>query len=166
LSPLQFAPLVAEDWSSVRRILAEGIATGAATFETEPPSWGEWDEAHLKQCRLVARHEGEVVGWTALTRYSRRAVYAGVAEISIYVAEARRNRGVGKALLAAAVAATEEAGFWTLLAGVFPENAASRAVHEACGFREVGVRERLGKLRGVWRDVLLFERRSAVRGVD
>jgi phosphinothricin acetyltransferase len=166
LAALEFAPLVPEDWSRVRRILEEGIATGQATFQTEAPSWGEWDEAHLKQCRMVARLEGEIAGWSALQRYSRRPVYAGAAEVSLYVGQDWRNRGVGKSLLAATVAASEDAGFWTLFAGVFPENAASRAVHASCGFREVGVRERLGKLHGVWRDVLLLERRSSVRGAD
>jgi phosphinothricin acetyltransferase len=149
------------DWDDVRRIYAEGIATGNATFETEPPSWETWDAAHLKDCRLVARDGESVVGWAALSRVSDRCVYGGVAEVSVYVAGSARGRGVGRALLAELVRASEDAGLWTLQAGIFPENAASIAIHHGCGFRTVGIREKLGKMRGAWRDVALLERRSS-----
>jgi len=150
-----------EDWDDVRRIYAEGIATGNATFETEPPAWEAWDRAHRADCRLVAREGGRVVGWAALSRVSERCVYGGVAEVSVYVAGAARGRGAGRRLLEELVRASEEAGLWTLQAGIFPENAASITLHERCGFRKVGVRERLGRLGSAWRDVALLERRSA-----
>ena len=124
------------------------------------PPWEEWDEAHLPRHRLVAERAGDVVGWAALSPVSGRCVYAGVAEDSVYVAGTARGRGVGRSLLAALVAGAEAAGIWTVQAGIFPENRASIALHQACGFRTVGVRERLGRLGGVWRDVVLLERRS------
>lgn len=150
-----------EDWPAVQAIYLEGIATGNATFETSAPQWEIWDVGHLKSCRLVARLEGEIVGWAALSPVSGRCVYAGVAEVSVYVAEKGRGRGVGGALLKALVEASEREGIWTLQAGIFPENQASIAIHLRCGFREVGRRERIGKMSGRWRDVLLLERRSA-----
>jgi L-amino acid N-acyltransferase YncA len=152
--------LEARDWPAVRSIFEEGIATGQATFETEAPSWEDWDGAHLTQVRLVAEQDGEVVGWAALSPYSSRAVYAGVAEVSVYVAAPARGRGVGRALLEALVERSEAAGIWTLEAGIFPENRASVTLHLGCGFRVVGLRERIGQLDGQWRDVLLLERRS------
>jgi L-amino acid N-acyltransferase YncA len=151
-----------EDWPGVRAILEEGIADGGATFETRTPSWAEWDAAHLEGHRLVAREGGEVVGWAALSPVSSRPAYGGVAEVSVYVAGAARGRGVGRALLGALVSASEKAGMWTLQALLFPENAASVALHRSAGFREVGHRERIGRLRGEWRDTLLMERRSPV----
>lgn len=154
------------DWEAVRNIYAEGIATGNATIETEPPSWEVWNTRHLPYCRLVARRNGTVVGWAALGPYSGRCAYNGVAEVSIYVAEHARSQGVGRALLNAIVAESERRGIWTLQAGVFPENTISIALHTKCGFRTVGTRERLGKLNGVWRNVVLLERRSTVVGVD
>ena len=144
----------------MRAIFGEGIATGQATFETETPSWEHWDGVH-SSC-LVAEEDGGVVGWAALAPYSERAVYAGVVEESIYVAERARGRGVGRTLLEELVRRSEQAGIWTLEAGVFPENRASVALHLGCGFRIVGVRERIGRLNGEWRDVLLLERRSEV----
>ncbi|MFO7696880.1 MAG: N-acetyltransferase family protein [Anaerolineae bacterium] len=154
-------PLRPEDWPAVVRIYREGIATGQATFELEAPDWALWDRHHLPEPRLVARDEGGViVGWAALSPVSARAVYRGVAEVSVYVATAERSQGIGRALLEALIAASERAGLWTLQAGIFPENVASLRLHAACGFRVVGRRERLGQLRGVWRDVLLLERRS------
>jgi phosphinothricin acetyltransferase len=152
--------LEARDWPAVRSIFEEGIATGQATFETEAPSWEDWDGAHLTQVRLVAEQDGEVVGWAALSPYSSRPVYAGVAEESVYVAAPARGRGVGRALLEALVERSEAAGIWTLEAGIFPENRASVTLHLGCGFRVVGLRERIGQLDGQWRDVLLLERRS------
>ncbi len=153
-------PMAPADWDEVRRIYAEGIATGNATLETEPPSWESWDSAHRPDCRLIAREGRQVLGWAALSRVSERCAYGGVAEVSVYVAEDARGRGVGQRLLDELVRASEEAGVWTLQAGVFPENVASIAIHERCGFRVVGVRERLGRLHGVWRDVTLLEKRS------
>ncbi len=158
----QITNMEATDWEVVRAIYLEGMATGNATFETQAPSWEAWDQAHLRTCRLVGRRDGAIVGWGALSPVSRRAVYAGVAEVSLYVAAAARGQGVGKALLQALIAESEAAGIWTLQAGIFPENLASVAMHKSCGFREVGRRERIGQLNGVWRDVLLLERRSKV----
>jgi L-amino acid N-acyltransferase YncA len=148
------------DWPEVSRIYAEGIATGNATFETEVPSWEAWDAAHLPGHRLVAEREGRVVGWIALAPVSSRCCYAGVAEISAYVGEAARGEGVGAELLAAVIESSERTGIWTLQTGVFPENEASVALLRRFGFRVVGTQERIGRLHGVWRDVLLLERRS------
>lgn len=159
-----------EDWEQVRAIYLEGIASGHATFERDAPSWEKWDEKHLRECRLVARRNNvddmRVVGWAALSPVSDRCVYAGVAEVSVYVAAEARGQGAGRVLLGALVAASEKCGIWTLQAGIFPENTASTRLHLDCGFREVGRRERLGRMNGVWRDVLLLERRSASVGVD
>jgi phosphinothricin acetyltransferase len=154
------------DWEAVKRIYEEGIATGNATFETAAPGWKEWDEAHLPDYRLVGCKEGEVVAWAALGPYSRRAAYAGVAEVSIYVAEAVRGQGVGRALLRAVVESTEARGIWTLQAGVFSENESSLRLHRALGFRTVGTRRRIGRLNGRWRNVVLLERRSETVGLD
>jgi phosphinothricin acetyltransferase len=154
-----------KDWDAIRTIYLEGIATGNATFETDAPTWEAWDQGHLRDCRLVARTDDRVVGWAALSPVSGRCVYAGVAAVSVYVAKAARGRGVGKALLHALVEGSESQGFWTLEAGIFPENAASIALHKSCGFREVGRRERIGQMDGIWRDTLLLERRSKMVGV-
>jgi phosphinothricin acetyltransferase len=147
----------------VRAIYEEGIRSGDATFETEPPTWQEWAAAHPEH-RLVAEPEGRVVGWAAIAPASSRHCYRGVGEVSVYVAEAARGGGVGRVLLEQLVELSERAGYWTLTAGVFPENEASLRLHRACGFREVGIRERLGESRGVWRDVVLLERRSRLVG--
>jgi L-amino acid N-acyltransferase YncA len=165
--PVEIAPMTAADWEGVRRVYAEGIATGSATLETEVPSWEVWDRAHLPACRLVARADGDdaLLGWAALSRVSDRCVYGGVAEVSVYVSSAARGQGLGTRLLERLVSCSEEAGLWTLQAGIFPENTASIAIHQKCGFRTIGVRERLGRLRGVWRDVALLERRSPRVGV-
>jgi L-amino acid N-acyltransferase YncA len=154
----------AADWPAVRDIYAEGIATGQGTFEERPPSWEEWDLDHLRECRLVARRHGRVVAWAALAPVSRRQVYRGVAEVSMYVAAAERDSGVGRALGEALVEASERAGIWTLEGWIFPENRASLALCESFGCRVVGVRERLGRMGERWRDVLLVERRSPVVG--
>jgi phosphinothricin acetyltransferase len=148
------------DWQDVARIFEEGIRTGNATFETTAPTWETWDAGHLADHRLVVTLDGDVVGWAALSGVSDRACYSGVAEHSIYVAERVRGLGFGRQLLAALVAAADAGGIWTLQSGVFPENEASLALHLSLGFRVVGVRERLGRLDGVWRDVVLLERRS------
>lgn len=149
-----------EDWEAVRSIYLQGIATGNATFATSAPTWEEWDATHQPFCRLVARSADELIGWAALSPYSRRRVYAGVAEISIYIAESARGRGVGASLMSALIDESEQNGIWTLQAGIFPENEASVALHQRFGFRVVGVRERIGQMNGVWRDVVLMERRS------
>lgn len=148
----------------VRAIYEEGMATGNATFETAAPDWQDWDADHVASCRIVAAVDGTVVGWAALGPVSRRAAYRGVAEVSVYVAGAARGRGVGRALLEELVGQAERAGFWTLQASIFPENLASLRLHLACGFREIGRRERIGRLHGAWRDTVLLERRSATVG--
>ena len=152
-------PLLPSDWPAVAAIFAEGIATGDATFERSVPSWEEWDARHLREHRFVAEADGEVAGWIAVVPYSSRGVYRGVGEESVYVAERARGLGVGRALLSALIVSARDGGLWTLQAGVFPENEASLALHRAHGFREVGRRERIGQLGGVWRDVLLLELR-------
>jgi L-amino acid N-acyltransferase YncA len=153
-----------EDWPAVREIYREGIATGNATFETELPDWKKWDGVHRGDCRLVARDRNRVLGWAALSPVSIRRVYAGVAEVSVYVSASARGLGLGKELLEALVAESERHGVWTLQAGIFPENLASVALHQSCGFRKVGVRRQIGKMSDLWRDVVLFERRSSVVG--
>lgn len=160
--PLRVTALGQDDWPRVAAIYAAGIVDGQATFETAVPTWPAWDAAHLPAPRLAAREADDLVGWAALSPVSSRCVYAGVAEISIYVDRAWRGRGVGRLLLSRLVTASEEAGMWTLQAGVFPENEASLRLHARCGFRVVGVQERLGRLAGQWRDVVLLERRSPV----
>jgi len=160
------------DWPAVRSIYEQGIATGQATFAAAAPeNWGQWDSSHLMVGRLVARRPAGVVGWTALSAVSSRCVYAGVAELSVYVSAETRGTGVGRLLLAALIAATEQAGIWTLQAGIFPENFPSLALHRQMGFRDIGRRERVGKMTfgpqaGRWRDVLFLERRSIVAGID
>jgi L-amino acid N-acyltransferase YncA len=148
------------DWTEVARIFGEGIATGNATFETKVPSWEAWDAAHLSAHRLVTERDGQVVGWIALAPVSARQCYAGVAEVSVYVGEEVRGEGVGAELLSALVESSERAGIWTLETGVFPENEPSLRLLRRFGFRAVGRRERIGRLHGVWRDVVLLERRS------
>jgi L-amino acid N-acyltransferase YncA len=147
------------DWPRVAAIWAEGIATGIATFETEPPSWQSFDAGRLPLGRFVAEHRGRVVGWAALSPVSTRPCYAGVAENSVYVAADARGLGVGTALMTVLVEAARQAGIWTIQCNVFPENAASRALHERAGFRVVGRRERIAQLDGVWRDTLFLELR-------
>jgi phosphinothricin acetyltransferase len=148
------------DWPAVEAIFVDGIATGDATFETAPPSWGEFDASRLPEHRLVAVEDERVVGWVALSPTSSRECYVGVVEHSVYVAEDARGRGIGRALMEALIEGAEAAGLWTIETGVFPENAASLALHERLGFRVVGRRERIAQLDGVWRDTILLERRS------
>ena len=164
---ITIGPMTADDWPAVRRIYAEGIATGNATLEREAPDWQHFDHSHPAECRLVAREgpRGPVVGWTALGHYSARKVYSGVAWESVYVGEEARGRGVGRSLLTALIAVSEAAGYWTLFAGVLAENGPSLALHEAVGFRRMGVQRGLGQDGlGRWRDVVLLERRSEVVG--
>jgi phosphinothricin acetyltransferase len=156
----------ADDWAGVRSIYLEGIATGVATFETGAPAWEKWDAGHFQKMRLVERDMNDVIlGWAAVSPVSDRCVYGGVAEVSVYVGERGRGRGVGRVLLQALIEASERNRIWTLQAGVFPENVASIKLHLRCGFREVGLRERIGKLNGIWRDTLLLERRSEHVGI-
>ena len=162
---LTIQPMTQADWPAVQRIYADGIATGNATFETQTPDWEIWDGGHLADCRLVALLDGVVVAWAALSPVSARACYAGVAEHSIYVDERHRGRGIGKALLKEFVRQAEQHGFWTIQSSIFPENAASIAIHLACGFRVVGRRKRVAMQNGVWRDTVLVERRSRVVGL-
>lgn len=166
MTDLVLRPLVRADWPAVEEIYEEGITTGHATFELAPPGWEEWDAEHAACCRLVAEDDGAILGWAALSPISDRCVYGGVAEVSVYVAGEAQGRGIGTRLLESLVKASEDAGYWTLQAGIFPENMGSVRIHERCGFRILGVRERLGKLNGVWRDVLLMERRSSVVGAS
>ena len=154
------------DWDEVREIYLEGIAGGQATFETEAPSWENWDANHLSIARLLAREGKKTIGWAALSPVSSRRVYAGVAETSVYVARERRGTGVGRLLLEGLISESEQNGIWMLQAVMFPENTASVALHRAAGFREVGRRERISKLNGKWRDTILLERRSRLVGVD
>jgi len=159
-STFHISPMLAGHWPAVERIYLEGMATGNATFETESPGWKNWDAKHHRHSRLVAFDGEDLLGWAALSPVSTRLVYVGVAEVSIYVAASARGKGVGRELLRALIEQSEQNGIWTLQAGIFPENRASIALHEAHGFREVGRRQRIGQLKGVWRDVILLERRS------
>jgi phosphinothricin acetyltransferase len=160
-------PMTAADWPAVRRIHQEGIATGVATLDPESPDWERWDAGHRADCRFVARIDGVVVGWTALSPYSGRAVYAGVAWESVYVGKGARRSGVGTALLERLVIESEAAGIWTVLAGILADNRPSLALHLRAGFREIGINHRLGRGKdGRWRDVVLMERRSEVVGGD
>lgn len=154
------------DWEQVRLIYLEGIKAGNSTFEIEAPSWEQWDQAHLELARLVMRDGDKVLGWAALSPVSKRNVYRGVAEVTVYVTESARGEGIGRALLEALKDESERNGIWTLQASIFPENTASARLHLRCGFREVGRRERIATLNGVWRDTLLFERRSKNVGLS
>lgn len=158
--------MTADHWEKVRAIYIEGIESGNATFETEAPDWDEWNRGHIGPCRMVALRGREVAGWVALSAVSRRAAYAGVAEVSVYVAADARGGGIGHALLTGLIPASEDAGFWTLQASVFPENEATLRLHRRAGFREVGRRERIGRHQGRWRDTILLERRSSRAGID
>src|SRR5947209_14016451 len=164
MSEIAIVPIVTEDWPAVREIYLQGIRTGNATFEQDAPEWEKWNASHLPSCRLVARSADVILGWGALSPVSSRCVYAGVADLSIYVAEQVRGRGIGLKLLNALIEASEQAGIWTLQAGIFPENVASIELHKRCGFRVVGRREKIGCMDGRWRDVMLLERRSGVAG--
>lgn len=156
----------ADDWEQVKSIYIEGIETGNATFQQIAPSWEEWDESHLSVCRLVVRSNGQVLGWAALSPVSSRCVYAGVAEVSIYVGQDQQGKGIGSSLMENLIKSSEQNGIWTLQAGIFPENKSSNGLHKKWGFKEVGRREKIGKMNGIWRDVLLLERRSDIVGVD
>ncbi len=159
-------PMKASDWEQVEKIYYAGIMTGMATFQTQSPSWEEWDRGHLSNCRFVARYNHEVIGWVALSPSSSRCCYAGVAEVSIYISEQYKGMGVGTALLNQAIICSEENGIWTISSGIIEENVQSIALHKKCGFREIGRREKIAKMpNGVWHDVILMERRSTVVGL-
>lgn len=158
--PVIIDQMKASDWEQVRAIYLEGIRSGHSTFETDAPSWEKWDEGHLQFARLVMRDGETVLGWAALSPVSKRHVYRGVAEVTVYVSEAVHGQGIGRALLEALIDESERNGIWTLQASIFPENTASVQLHLRCGFREVGRRERIAMLNNIWRDTLLFERRS------
>ena len=154
-----------EHWQEVRAIYEDGIKTGNATFEVSAPEWKVWDEAHLQHCRFIADENDKILGWAALSPVSDRCVYAGVAEVSVYVNTTARGKGLGKMLLEKLIEESEADNLWTLQAGIFPENIASIKIHQHCGFRVIGKRERIGKINSIWRDTLLLERRSNKVGV-
>lgn len=159
---MEIVSLLPEHWAAVKTVYEQGIATGHATFQTSAPEWAEWDGSHLKHSRLVALENGQVIGWAALTPVSGRCVYSGVAEVSVYIAPDQRGKKIGETLLKALISSSERHDIWTLQAGIFPENTASLKIHENCGFRKVGTRERIGQMHGVWRDTVLLERRSKI----
>jgi phosphinothricin acetyltransferase len=161
---IDIRPLNQEDWNSVAGIYKEGIETGNATFQTEIPTWDVWNAGHLKACRLVAILNNEITGWAALTPVSGRSVYTGVAEVSVYVSNQFKGQKVGTKLLSALITESEKEGIWTLQASIFPENPTSIKIHENMGFRKVGIREKIGRIYGIWRDTILLERRSKIIG--
>lgn len=156
----------AADWTNVAEIYRQGIETGNATFQQEIPTWDDWNNGHIKSCRIVAEIDNEIVGWAALTAVSGRCVYAGVAEVSVYISNNYRGQKIGTKLLDKLIAESENEKLWTLQAGIFPENIASLKIHEDLGFRKIGHREKIGKMNGIWRDTVLLERRSKVIGID
>ena len=157
--------MTADDWKNVSEIYRQGIETGNATFQQEIPTYTDWENGHLKNCRIVAIKDNEVAGWAALTPVSGRCVYAGVAEVSVYVADKNRGHKIGHKLLEKLIIESENEKLWTLQAGIFPENIASLKIHEALGFRKIGHRERIGQMNGIWRDIILLERRSKLIGI-
>ena len=157
--------MTADDWKNVSEIYRQGIETGNATFQQEIPTYTDWDNGHLKNCRIVAIKDNEVAGWAALTPVSGRCVYAGVAEVSVYVSDKNRGHKIGHKLLEKLIIESENEKLWTLQAGIFPENIASLKIHEALGFRKIGHRERIGQMNGIWRDIILLERRSKLIGI-
>jgi len=163
---MQIREMLPTNWDSVARIYAEGIATGYATFEKSVPTYEAWDSTHLQSCRIVVVDNNNILGWAALSPVSSRCVYGGVAEVSVYVAKEHFGKGVGKMLMNHLISASEKIGLWTLQSGVFPENESSIALHRKVGFRYIGKRERVGQLDGIWKDNLLFERRSKTVGIN
>jgi len=163
---IKLETMTEDHWESVLKIYKEGIATGNATFQQELPTYLEWDNNHLKNCRIVALLKNKIVGWAALSPVSGRCVYAGVAEVSVYVSEKFRGLKIGKQLLKKLIIESEKEELWTLQAGVFPENISSIKIHEQLGFRRVGYREKIGQMNGVWRDTILLEKRSELIGFN
>jgi L-amino acid N-acyltransferase YncA len=166
MNDITIRTMLATDWESVANIYKQGIDTGMATFETKVPTFEMWDKAHLSYCRFVAESTTEIIGWVALSPVSNRCVYGGIAEISVYISENSRGKGLGKLLIEHVISASEQEGIWTLQSGIFPTNYGSIKIHEAAGFRMIGKRERVGKLHGQWVDNVLFERRSSIVGID
>jgi len=166
MKPIAIRKMESTDWDSVSNIYEEGIATGMATFETKAPSYKAWDDAHMSSCRLVAEEKGTVLGWAALSPVSSRCVYGGVAEVSVYVSINNSQKGIATQLMEFLIKKSEKEGIWTLQSGIFPNNIGSIKLHEKVGFRQIGKRERIGKLNGSWFDNVLFERRSSNVGVD
>lgn len=162
---MEIRPIREQHYPEITRIYLAGIATGNATFQADAPSWKDWDSSHLPSCRIAVFEGDNMLAWAALSPVSSRCIYAGVAEVSVYVDESARGKGIGKSILNQLIIESELAGLWTLQAGIFPENISSIKLHEACGFRLIGYRERIGKMKGVWRDNLILERRSKVIGV-
>lgn len=162
----KFLAMLPQHWEAVRTIYEEGIATGDATFQTDTPGWQEWDNTHLKTCRIVAIENDKISGWAALTPVSGRCVYAGVAEVSVYVAANARGKSIGSSLLNELINQSEQNGIWTLQSGIFPENKASISIHLKNGFRIIGYREKIGKMGKIWRDTISLERRSNKIGID
>lgn len=162
---MQIREMQQSDWEAVATIYGEGIATGYATFEKSIPTYEEWDKAHLKSCRIIAVEHNTILGWAALSPVSSRCVYGGVAEVSVYVDKGHTGKGVGKQLMLELISRSEKNGYWTLQSGIFPENERSIALHKKVGFRYLGTRERVGRLDGIWKDNLLFERRSKIVGM-
>lgn len=163
---MQIERLLPSHWPEVSRIYEDGIASGNATFQTSAPEWEQWDNGHISDARLVATLEGKVIGWAAISLVSNRPVYSGVGEVSVYVDPVVQGKGVGKLLLRELIVQSEKNGFWTLQAGIFPENIASLKIHQDLGFRLLGTREKIGKMKDTWRNTVLLERRSTVTGVD
>lgn len=163
---MEIKPITKDNFSEVIEIYKQGLATNIATFQNDSPQWEEWDKGHLDFCRISIYDNDKMVGWASLTPVSSRCVYAGVAEVSIYIAQDERGKGVGKTLLAELIQQSEENGIWTLQSGIFAENESSIKLHEKCGFRLVGYREKIGKKNGVWKDNVLMERRSKNIGID
>lgn len=151
-------------WPRVSEIYLEGIKTGMATFETEIPSWDQWDKNHIDTCRLVAKKGDQILGWAALSEVSSRCVYGGVAEVSVYVSDKAKGQGIGERLLGQLIVESEKQAYWTLQSGIFPENYASIKLHEKLGFRKIGYREKIAQLAGVWKDNILMEKRSQIIG--
>ena len=162
---LSIAGIEESDWPDVKEIYEEGIQTGNATFETQAPSWKVWDEAHMPSCRIKIKNDNEILGWAALSLVSGRCVYAGVAEVSVYVSAKARGKGIGRQLLCKLIEESEENNIWTLQAGIFPENLSSIKIHQSAGFKIIGRRERIGQMHGIWRDTVLLERRSMKIGL-
>ena len=163
---LKLREMEVADWISVAEIYKQGIETGNATFQQTIPTWDDWNKAHISTCRLIIEVDNEAAGWTALSAVSSRPVYAGIAEVSVYVGNKYRGQQIGTKLLEAIISESESKGFWTLQAGIFPENQASIAIHKKAGFREIGYREKVGKMKDVWRSTVLLERRSTIIGID
>lgn len=165
IETIEIKAMSSNNWDEVAKIYQEGIQTGLATFETDIPSLKKWNKSHVKLCRLVAVADNEIVGWAALSPVSSRCVYGGIAEVSVYVSAQHRRKNIGKMLLKKLIIESEKYNFWTLQSGVFPENIGSIKLHENLGFRQIGFREKIGKLNGVWKDTILFERRSKFIGI-